>query len=101
MSVRGSLIAKNRRSILVAIFTICLERFNRCSTCTVASAAVAGRPPSTSTLLCTSGCLALAMVAVQPDGIIDTMSFDLCRHHAVGNTVNTGGGTTVTRVFTL
>ena len=28
---RGSLVAKNRRSILVVISTICLARFNRCS----------------------------------------------------------------------
>ena len=54
--VRGSLVAKNWRSILVAIFPICLARFNRCSACTAASAAVAGGALSTSTLLCTSGC---------------------------------------------
>jgi len=33
---RGSLVAKNRRSIIVAISTICLARINRCSACTAA-----------------------------------------------------------------
>ena len=52
---RGSLVAKNRRSTLVAISTICLTRF---TACTADTAVVTVRPPSTSTLRCTSGCCA-------------------------------------------
>ena len=99
MQTRGSLLAKNRRSILVAIFTIYLARFNRCSACPVASAAIVGRALSRSTLLCTSGCRAyrhrrwpsnpMALSTQCP--VIRAAAAAIGRRRAVGNTVNTRG----------
>ena len=77
---RASLTAKNWRLILVAIFLICLTRFNQCS---------AGSVPSMSTLLCTSGCR-----THQPNCSINTHNVlwsvpPILR--VVGNMVNTRG----------
>jgi len=93
--IGGSLVAKNRQSILVAIFTICLARFNRCYACTTASAAVAGRAPSP---LCFAPLAAMHTAAGShptrrhyQHNILLSVPPD---RHAAGTTVNTGGGTT-------
>jgi len=85
-AIRWSLVAKNWQSILVAIFRICLAKFNRCSACTAASAVVAGWALSTSTLLCTSGCIHTNTAAGHPTRWhyqhISTF-FDACRPSVV------------------
>ena len=76
-SGRGSLVAKNRRSILLAMCTICLARFNRFNLPAVGGLAV--RPPSMSTLVCTCRCGARRHRR-RPS---NPMFFDACRPSVV------------------
>jgi len=71
-------VAKKRQSILVAIFPICL-RFNRCSTCTADSAAIAQYVHFALHIWLPR----IPQLAVQPDGIINTTSFDPCHPSVV------------------
>jgi len=63
-------------------------RFNGCSACTAASAVVTVGPPSTSTLLCTSGCRTHRCWRPSNPTALSTQR-PLIR--VVGNTVNTPG----------
>ena len=87
---RGSLVAKNRWSILVAIFPICLARFNRCSACTVGQWPL---PPSWAER--SVGPLRFASLAVthtNPIALSTQCPLIRAAHHrVVGNTVNTRG----------
>ena len=76
----GSLVAKNRRSILVAIFLICLARFNRCTACTAACRRHRCRTTQYVhfALHLWLPCTPTPLLAIQPDGIINTMFFDAC-----------------------
>ena len=82
--------AKKRRSILVAIFQICHTRSNRCSACTAPLPPL----PSTSSLLCTSGCHAYHSWLSNPTALSRQRPLIRAARQScgvVGNTVNTQG----------